>query len=127
MAQLVRCYFREAGVTAADESFQDGTAFELALDVEFTDAEIANAANFTIMVKVVNNNTGVVTIPDPVAGTPAHNTPTDAVAPRNQTFAYAIPAGTGATGEFLDAHLALVLGATGQGTNICSTACVIIP
>ena len=127
MAQLVRCYFRETGVTAADESFQNGTAFELALDVEFTDAEIALAADFTIMVKVKNNNTNVVTIPLPVAGTPAHNTATNVVAPRNQTFAYTIPAALASTGQFLDAHVALVIGASGQDTDICSTTCVIIP
>ena len=127
MAQLVRCYFRETGVTAADESFQNGTAFELALDVEFTDAEIALAADFTIMVKVKNNNTNVVTIPLPVAGTPAHNTAAVIAAPRNQTFAYTVPAGTGATGQFLDAHVSLVIGVTGQDTDICEATCVIIP
>jgi hypothetical protein len=127
MAQLVRCYFRETGVAAADDSFPEGTAFEFALDVEFTNAEIALGGAFRVMVAVKNFNTNVVTIPAPVAPAPAHNTAAVIVAPRNQTIAYTIPANTGLAGEFLNAHTALVIGATGQDTDICETSCVIIP
>jgi hypothetical protein len=127
MAQLVRCYFRETGIPAADDSFKVGTAFELALDVEFTDAEIAIGGLFRVMVGVKNFNTNAFFIPAPVAPAPAHNTPSVIVAPRNQTFVYTIPAGSGATGEFLDANTALVIGATGQDTDIDGCTCVIIP
>ena len=127
MAQLVRCYFRETGVAAADDSFKVGTAFQLALDVEFTDAETALGGQFRVMVGVKNFNTNVVIIPANVAPAPAHNTGAVIAAPRNQTFAYTIPAGTGAAGQFLDAHIALVIGVTGQDTDICDTSCVIIP
>ena len=127
MAQLVRCYFKETGIAAADVSFKVGTAFEFALDAEFTDAEIALGADFRIMVAVKNFNTNVVIIPAPVAGTPANNTKADVVAPRNTTFAYTIPANTGLVGQFLDAHTALVIGNSGQDTDICETSCVIIP
>lgn len=127
MAQLTRCYFRETTVAAADVSFQEGNAFEFALDVEFTNAEIAVGGAFRVMVAVKNFNTNVVTIPAPVAPAPAHNTPAVIAASRNQTFVYTIPADTGLAGEFLDAHTALVVGATGQDTDICGTSCVIIP
>jgi hypothetical protein len=127
MAQLVRCYFRETGVGAADDSFKVGTAFELALDVEFTDSEIAIGGAFRVMVGVKNFNTSAVFIPAPVAPAPANNTQAVIVAPRNQTFVYTIPANSGATGEFLDAKAALVIGATGQDTDISDATCVIIP
>lgn len=127
MAELVRCYFKETGVGAADSSFREGDAFELALDVEFTDTEIASGTDFRVMVAVKNFNTNVVIIPANVAPAPAHNTPDNIVAPRNQTLVYTIPALTGVAGEFLDAHVGLVIGVTGQGTDICETSCVIIP
>lgn len=127
MAQLVRCYFRETGVGAADDSFKVGTAFELALDVEFTDTEINIGGQFRVMVGVRNFNTNAFFIPAPVAPAPAHNAPAVIVAPRNQTLVYTIPPNSGATGEFLDAKAALVIGATGQDTDIGEATCVIIP
>lgn len=127
MAQLVRCYFRETGVAAADDSFKVGTAFEFALDVEFTDAEISIAGSFRVMVGVKNFNTNAIFIPAPVAPAPVHNTPAVIAAPRNQTLVYTIPAASGAAGEFLDAKAALVIGATGQDTDIGEATCVIIP
>jgi hypothetical protein len=127
MAQLVRCYFRETGVGAADESFKVNTAFELALDVEFTDVDTSSGGAFRVMVGVKNYNTNAVFIPAPLAPAPAHNTQGVMAVPRNQTFVYTIPANKGKIGEFLDAHIALVAGVTGQGTNIGETSCVIIP
>jgi len=127
MAQLVRSYFRETGVAAADVSFKATDDFEFALDVEFTDAEISIGGQFRVMVAVKNFNTNVVIIPAPVAPAPVHNTAAVIVAPRNQTFAYTVPAGTGAEGEFLDGKAALVIGATGQDTDIGEASCVIIP
>lgn len=127
MAQLVRCYFRQTGVAAEDVSFQAGTAFEYALDVEFTNAELALAGAFRILLGVKNFNTNVVLIPAPVGGAPAHNTPAVIAGSRNQTFVYTIPAATGAAGQFLDAHGAVVIGALGQDADIGEASCVITP
>jgi hypothetical protein len=131
MAQLVRCYFRQggagAGAAAEDVTFQAGTAFQLALDVEFTNAEIAVGGTFRVMVGVKNFNTNVAFIPVNVGPAPAHNTPAGIAGSRNQTFAYTIPAGSGAAGQFLNANAALVVGAIGQDGDIGEATCVIVP
>jgi hypothetical protein len=129
MAQLVRVYFRNTGVPASDQSFPAGAAFELALDVEFSGAEIGAGGLFRIIVTVRNFNTAVVITPAPIAPAPVSNTPVAIVAPVNQTFVYTIPAGTGVVGEFLEASVALVTGAVAYNpqTDVGFTQCVILP
>jgi hypothetical protein len=127
MAQLVRCYFREQGFTAADVSFQAGTAFEFALDVEFTQAEIDIGGQFRVYVRVKNFDTNVVITPAPVTTAPANGVASTVAAPRNQTFAYTVPNNAAAVGQFLDAKAALVVGAAGQDADIGEASCVIIP